>query len=91
MCKDNGNLLIATLHKVLLAPDLCDRIFSIIMLMRSVHNCIFQKGFYIIYFGAKENNAVTFPHSAQRKHAFPEKIKEMSKKNKLPARKKVTL
>ena len=31
------------------------------------------------------------PHSAQRKHAFIGKIKEMSKENKLPARKKIAL
>ena len=28
MCNDNGNLFIATLHKVLLAPDLYDRLFQ---------------------------------------------------------------
>ena len=38
-----------------------------------------------------ENNALTLPHSAQGKHAFLGKIKEMSKKNKLPARKKIAL
>ena len=37
------------------------------------------------------NNAVTLPHSAQRKHEFLGKIKEMSKKRKLPARKKMAL
>ena len=39
----------------------------------------------------REENAVTLPHSAQRKHAFLVKIKNMSKKNKLPARKKIAL
>ena len=91
MCDDNGNPFIATLHNVLLAQDLCDRLFSIIKSMNSGHNCIFHKGFCTIYFGAKDNNAVTFPYSAQRKHSFLGKIKEMSKKNKLPARKKVDL
>ena len=33
MCDDNGNPFIATLHNVLLAPDLCDRLFLIITLM----------------------------------------------------------
>ena len=33
MCEDNGKSFIATLHNVLLAPDLCDRLFSIITLM----------------------------------------------------------
>ena len=32
MCDDNGKSFIATLHNVLLAPDLCDRLFSIITL-----------------------------------------------------------
>ena len=30
MCDDNENKLSATLYNVLLAPDLCDRLFSII-------------------------------------------------------------
>ena len=33
MCDDNGKHFIATLHNVLLAPDLRDRLFSIITLM----------------------------------------------------------
>ena len=45
MCDDNGNPFIATLHNLLLAPDLCDRLFSIIALMNSVHTCLFHKGF----------------------------------------------
>ena len=44
-----------------------------------------------MYFGAKEKNEVTLPHSAQRKHAFWGKIKEMSKTKKLPLRKKIAL
>ena len=91
MCDDNGKPFIPTLHNVLLAPDLCDRLFSIITLMNSVHTCIFHKGFCTVYFGAKYNNEVTFPHSAQRKHTFLGKIKEMSKKNKSPARKNIAL
>ena len=42
-------------------------------------------------FETKEKNAVTLPHSAQRKHAFLGEIKEMSKTKKLPARKKIAL
>ena len=91
MCDDNGNPFIATLHNVLLAPDLCDRLFSIITLMNSGHACLFHKWFCTVYFGAKENNAVIFPHSAKRKHAFIGKIKEMSKTNKMPSRKKIAL
>ena len=75
MCNDNGNPFIATLHNVILAPDLCDRLFSIITLMNSGHNCLFQKWFCTVYFAAKETNAVTLPHSAQRKHSFQGKIK----------------
>ena len=59
--------------------------------MNSGHTCLFPKGFCTVYFGEKEKNAVTLPHSAQRKHAFLGKIKDMSKKKKLPARKKIAL
>ena len=51
----------------------------------------FHKGLCTVYSGAEENNAVTLPHSAQRKHAFLGKMMEKSKKNKLPARKKIAL
>ena len=47
MCNDNGKPFIATLHNVLLAPDLCDRLFSIITLMNSGHNCLLKKGFQV--------------------------------------------
>ena len=53
------------------------------------HTFLLHKGFCTVYFGAKEDNAVTLPHSALRKHAFPENIKDVSKKN--PARKKIAL
>ena len=36
-------------------------------------------------------NAVTLPHSSQRKHTFWWEIKEMSKTNKFPSRKKIAL
>ena len=45
MCDDNGKTFIATLYNILLAPDLCDRIFPIITLMNSGHTCLFNKGF----------------------------------------------
>ena len=91
MCNNNGKTFIATLYNVLLEPDSCDRLFSIIMLMNSGHTCLFHKGFFTVYLGAKEKNAVTLPHSAQRKHEFLGKIMEKSKKNKLPERKKIAL
>ena len=61
------------------------------MLMNAGNNCIFHNFFCTVYFGAKEKNAVTLPHSAQKKHEFLVKIMEKSKKNKLPARKKIAL
>ena len=33
MCDNNGDPFITTLHNVLLAPDLCNRLFSIIAIM----------------------------------------------------------
>ena len=44
-----------------------------------------------MYFGAKEGNEVTLPHSEQRKHKFWGRIKEISKTKKLPCRKKIAL
>ena len=85
MCNNNGNSFIATLHKLLLVLDICDRLFSIIRCMNYGHTCLFHKVFCTVYFGAEKKNAVTLPHSAKRKHAFLVKIKDMSKKNKLPA------
>ena len=51
MCNNNGDPFIATLHNVLLTPDLCDRLFSIITLMNSGHTCFFPKGICMVYFG----------------------------------------
>ena len=45
MCDDNGKTFIATLYNVLLAQDLCDRLFLIITLTNAGHTCIFHKGF----------------------------------------------
>ena len=91
MCDYNGKKFIANLYNVLLAPDICDRLFSIIMLINAGHTCLFHKGLCTVYFGAKEDNAVTLPHSAQRKYAFTGEIQDVSKKNKYPARKKIAL
>ena len=52
---------------------------------------VFSQKIFTVYFGAEKKNAVTLPHSAQRKHAFLRKIKEISKKKKSPARKKIAL
>ena len=56
--------------------------FLIITLLNAGHTCLLPKGFCTVYFVAKEKNAVTLPHSAQRKHAFFGGIKEMSKTEK---------
>ena len=45
MCDDNRNKFVATLYNVLLAPDLCDRLFSIITLNNAGHTCLFHKEF----------------------------------------------
>ena len=91
MRNDHGDLFIATLHSVLLAPYLCNGLFSIITLMNSGHIFLFHEGFCTVYFVAKENNAVKLSHSSQRKHAFLGEIKEVSKTKELPARKKIVL
>ena len=91
MCDNNGDTFIATLHKVILALDLCYRLSSIIVLIIWYILVYFIKGFTKMYFGAKEKNSVNSPQSAQRKHAFLGEIKEMSKTKKLPSRKKIAL
>ena len=53
MCDDNRKSFIVTLHNVLLPPDLCERLFSIITLLNSGHTCLFYKGFCTVYFGAR--------------------------------------
>ena len=45
MFNDNGETFIATLYNILLAPDLCDRLFSVITSMNAGHTCLFRKGF----------------------------------------------
>ena len=80
ICDDNGKKFIATLYNILLALDLCDRLFSIITLMNAGRTFLFHKGLCTVYFGAEKDNAVPLPHSAQSKHAFTGKIKDMSKK-----------
>ena len=43
----------ATLYNLLFAPDLCDHLFSIITLMNSGHTCLFNNGFYTVFFSDK--------------------------------------
>ena len=91
MCDNNGDTFITTLHDVLLAPDICNGLFSIIILMNFGYTCFFQNVFFTFYFGNKDKNAVTLPYSTQRKHAFLGGIKKMSKTKKLASRKKIDL
>ena len=81
MFDDNRRTFVTTLYNVLLAPYLCDRLFSIITFINAGHACLFHKGFCRLYFRAKEDNAVTLPQSAVRKYDFIEKRMESSKKN----------
>ena len=76
-CDNTGDNFIVTLHNVLLAPDICDGLFSIITLMTSGHTCLFYKEFCTVYFGERQKNAVTLPHSSQRKHEFWGEIKKI--------------
>ena len=64
MCDDNRDTFIATLHNLILAPDICDRSFLIMTLISLGHNYLFQKGFLMVYLGEKEKKSVTLPHSA---------------------------
>ena len=80
MFDNNGKTSVATLYNVLLAPDLCDRLFSIITLMNAGHMRLFRKGFCTVYFGAKEYNAATLPLSAVREHAFVGKVWRVQRK-----------
>ena len=45
----------------------------------------------MVNFGAKDKNAVTLPHSSQRKQYFLGEIKDMSKTKKFSSRKKIAL
>ena len=76
MCEDIGKPLISTLYNVLLAPELYDRLFTILMSVNLGYSCLFHKGFCTVFFIDNEQNVVTLPHSAQEKHVFLLKTKE---------------
>ena len=59
-CNNNGNNFIATLYNLILAPDLCNKLFSIITLINFGHTCLFQKGICMVYFGDKEKKCGYF-------------------------------
>ena len=48
ICDNNGDPFITTLKNVLLEPDSCDKLFSIIKLMNSVHTYLFHKVFCMV-------------------------------------------
>ena len=56
ICDDNGKTFITTLYNVILATDLCNRLFSIITLMNAGHTCLFHKGFCMVYFKVYKRN-----------------------------------
>ena len=85
---DNLKPFIATLYNVLLAPDLCDRLFSIITLINSVNTCLFHNRFCMVFLSDNEQNTVTLLYSAYIKHTFLVKTKENSKPhNQIPEKK----
>ena len=47
MCDNNGDPLIATLHNVLLAPYLCDRLFLIIVIINLGNTCLLHKNVFV--------------------------------------------
>ena len=51
MCDDNGKSFITTLHNEILAPDLYERLFSIVTLKKE-HTRLFNKLCCTLYFGA---------------------------------------
>ena len=88
---NNGKPFIATLYNVLFAPDLCDRLFFIITLMKLGHTCNLHKGFCTVFFRNNEQNTAALLHSAQRKNDFLVKTKEKSKSQKQIPKKKFSL
>ena len=51
MCDHNRDTFITILYYVLLAPELCDRLFSIVTLINYGHTSLFHKGICTVYFG----------------------------------------
>ena len=48
MCDNNRDTLIVTLYNLLLEPDLCNRLSTIITLINLGNNYLFQKGFCMV-------------------------------------------
>ena len=49
ICDDNGKPSIATIYNFLPVPDLCNSLFSVIMLMNLVHTCLFRGSFCMVF------------------------------------------
>ena len=90
MCDDNGKPLIDTIYNILLAPDSCVQIFSIITLMNLKHTCHFHKGFCMIFFGCNSQNRRHY-RIVHIKTFISDKTKENSKSQELTPKKRVSL
>ena len=75
MHNDIGKPFTAKLYNVIFAPDLCDQLFSINMLINLGYTYLFPKGFCTVLFSANGQNAVILPHSAQKNMNFWSKKK----------------
>ena len=51
--------------------------------MNSGHTCFLHKGLCMVYFGDKNKNTFTFPHSIQQKHEFMGEFKKCQKQRNL--------
>ena len=79
---DNGKPFIDTLYNIRFAPDLCNWLFSIIVIINLVHTFLFCKVFCTVSFSVNEQNTVTLPHIVHKKQAFLVKRKENSRSQK---------
>ena len=70
MSDNNRQPLTATLYNVLLTPDLCNQLFSNILLMNSGHAYYFHQGSCMVFISDNEHKLVTSMNSAQRQHVF---------------------
>ena len=89
MCDDNGNPFSMTLHNIIFVPDICNRLLSIITLMNLRYTCLFHKDFCTVYFENNQENALTLPHRAKRKHAFSKKQGKCPSQRKLHLERKL--
>ena len=79
VCNNNGYPFIAMFHNLLLEPDLCDRLFSIITLMNLGHNFLLHKGFCTMYFKEKEKMRVHYHMVHKGKNSFGGKSSKCQK------------